>query len=154
MQRPSSSPRRPQNGSAVTEATSNDALGPEVAGRARVDTRTKDLLRRLRPGEIAVIDHEDLDRVAAEGLVAAGVAAVVNASPSASGRYPNIGPLVITAAGIPLLDGCGPDTLAAVREGAQVAIVGDDDFAVPRTSLQHRKQGCFQLLIVAMWNNY
>ncbi len=99
--------------------------GPEVAGVARVDRRTKVLLRRIRPGEIAVIDHEDLDRIAAEGLVAAQVAAVVNASPSASGRYPNVGPLLVVGAGIPLIDGCGPETLEAIADGAEVAIVGD-----------------------------
>ncbi len=109
--------------STVDEPT---ASGPEVAGSARVDPRTKVLLRRVRPGEVAVIDHEDLDRVAAENLVAAGVAAVVNAAPSVTGRYPNTGPLVITGAGIPLVDDCGPETLAAVREGSQVAIVGDE----------------------------
>ena len=59
---------------------------------ARVDRRTKNLLRRVQPGEVAIIDHEDLDRVAAEELVAKGVSAVVNASPSISGRYPNLGP--------------------------------------------------------------
>ena len=74
------------------------------AGVARVDRRTKDLVPRARRGDIAVIDHEDLDRVAAEGLVAAGVAAVVNASASISGRYPNLGPLILIEAGIPLLD--------------------------------------------------
>ena len=99
--------------------------GPEVAGLARVDRRTKELLRRIRPGEIAVIDHQDLDRIAAEGLVAAQVSAVVNASPSASGRYPNVGPLLIVGAGIPLLDGCGPATLEAITDGSRVAIVHD-----------------------------
>ena len=64
----------------------------EVVGRVRVDRRTKLLLQRVQPGEIAVIDHEDLDRIAAEGLVAAGVAAVVNAGASFTGRYPNVGP--------------------------------------------------------------
>src|SRR5437867_5787914 len=71
-------------------------------GAARVDRRTKNLVRRVHPGEIAVIDHEDLDRVAAEGLVEAGVAGVVNAAKSTSGRYPNLGPLILMQAGIPL----------------------------------------------------
>ena len=64
-----------------------------VTGACRVDRRTKDLAKRLRPGEIAVIDHTDIDRVAAESLIAAGVAAVVNAGTSISGRYPNVGPI-------------------------------------------------------------
>ncbi|MDZ4827478.1 MAG: putative cytokinetic ring protein SteA [Actinomycetota bacterium] len=86
-------------------------------GVARVGDRTKDLVKRLERGEIAVIDHRDIDRVAADGLVAAGVAAVVNASPSISGRYPNGGPIRIVEAGIPLLDDVGSDVMDLVRDG-------------------------------------
>ena len=68
-----------------------------VSGTARLDRRTKRLVGRLRPGDIAVIDHVDLDRVAADSLVAVGVAAVLNAKPSISGRYPNLGPEVLVA---------------------------------------------------------
>src|SRR6185503_20328878 len=78
-----------------------------ITGAVRLDRRTKRLVGRLRPGEIAVIDHVDLDRVAADSLVAVGVAAVLNAKPSISGRYPNLGPEVLIAAGIPLLDDLG-----------------------------------------------
>jgi uncharacterized membrane-anchored protein len=79
-----------------------------LGGRARVDPRTKDLLQRLQPGEIAVIDHEDIDRVAAEGLVQRQAAGVVNASRSTTGRYPNVGPLLLCSAGIPVIDDAGP----------------------------------------------
>ncbi|MFN2545576.1 MAG: putative cytokinetic ring protein SteA [Actinomycetota bacterium] len=96
-----------------------------ATGTARVDARTKRLLRRIQPGEIAVIDHEDLDRVAAEGLVAAGVSAVVNSAHSISGRYPNLGPLILVRAGVPLLDGVGPLLMQKVTEGAAVVIDGD-----------------------------
>jgi uncharacterized membrane-anchored protein len=92
---------------------------------ARVDTRTKRLLTRLRPGEVAVIDHEDLDRVAAEGLVARGAAAVVNARRSITGRYPNLGPLILVRAGIPLIDGVGPLLMRKVREGDRLRVEGD-----------------------------
>ena len=74
----------------------------EVIGTARVDRRTKDLVKRIEPGEIAVINHEDIDRVAGDGLIEAGVAAVVNCAKSVSGRYPNVGPIRIIDAGIPL----------------------------------------------------
>jgi uncharacterized membrane-anchored protein len=67
-------------------------VGPGVAGTARLDRRTKNLTKRLRPGDIAVIDHVDIDRVSADSLVGCKVAAVVNAAPSISGRYPNLGP--------------------------------------------------------------
>jgi uncharacterized membrane-anchored protein len=92
---------------------------------ARVDPRTKRLLQRIRRGEVAVIDHEDLDRVAAEGLVDREVAAVVNASRSITGRYPNLGPMILTDAGIPLVDGVGPLLMRKVQEGTEVRV--DDD---------------------------
>jgi uncharacterized membrane-anchored protein len=93
----------------------------EVVGRCRVDRRTKNLVQRLLPGEIAVIDHSDLDRVAADALIEAGVVAVVNASSSMSGRYPNLGPLLIAAAGIPLIDRVGAHVLDVLVEGEVVA---------------------------------
>jgi uncharacterized membrane-anchored protein len=92
---------------------------------ARVDRRTKRLLQRLQPGEIAVIDHEDLDRVSAEGLVERGVSAVVNGSRSISGRYPNLGPLILMEHGIPLIDGVGKILLRKVQEGDIVRVDGD-----------------------------
>ena len=98
-------------------------------GVARVDPRTKRLLTRVERGDVAVIDHEDLDRVAAEGLVAKGVAAVVNASPSISGRYPNLGPLVLVQAGVPLVDGVGPLLMEKVKEGAPLRVEGDRIYA-------------------------
>ena len=95
---------------------------PGVAGTVRLDRRTKNLTKRLRPGDIAVIDHVDIDRVSADALVACRVAAVVNAAPSISGRYPNLGPEIITAAGIPLVDDAGREVFARLKEGAQVRL--------------------------------
>lgn len=95
------------------------------AGVARVDARTKDLVNRARPGDIAFLNHEDLDRVAAEALVDAGVVAVVNAAASISGRYPNLGPLVLVEAGVTLIDQVGPLLLRKVREGDEVHVDGD-----------------------------
>jgi uncharacterized membrane-anchored protein len=97
-----------------------------VIGRARVDRRTKNLIPRLQPGEIAVIDHEDLDRVAAEGLILAKAAAVVNAARSSTGRYPNLGPLLLAAAGIPVVDGVGKGVMTAIREGQTVEVEGSE----------------------------
>jgi uncharacterized membrane-anchored protein len=100
-------------------ARSNRGPRPGLSGPARVDRRTKDLTKRLRPGDIAVIDHEDLDRVSAEALVACKPAAVVNASSSISGRYPNLGPEILVAAGIPLLDHAGPGVME-LRDGTEL----------------------------------
>jgi uncharacterized membrane-anchored protein len=103
------------------------AIAPApTVGPARVGRRTKELVQRIAPGEIAVIDHEDLDPVAAGSLVSAGVSAVVNAAASVSGRYPNRGPLVLVDAGIPLIDGVGSDLLDRLRDGQELSIAGGD----------------------------
>src|SRR5262244_3447675 len=95
---------------------------PGVTGRARLDRRTKNLTKRLAPGDIAIIDHEDLDRVSAEALRHLQVAAVVNAAKSISGRYPNAGPQLLVEAGIPLLDQAGPEVFRLVSEGKTVRL--------------------------------
>jgi uncharacterized membrane-anchored protein len=113
-----------------------------VVGVARVGTRTKDLAKLLQRGEIAVISHQDLDRVATESLVEAGAVAVVNASESISGRYPNEGPRCVVRAGVPLLDAVGPGVLDAVRDGDVVEVRdgalwrGDEKLAVGTTMLE------------------
>jgi uncharacterized membrane-anchored protein len=96
-----------------------------VTGTARLDRRTKRLVGRLRPGDIAVIDHVDIDRVAADSLVAVGVLAVLNAKPSISGRYPNLGPEVLIAAGITLIDDLGEALFDKLREGSTISLEGD-----------------------------
>lgn len=93
-----------------------------AAGPARVDPRTKALTKRLRPGDIAVIDHLDLDRVSAEALVACQPSVVLNAARSTSGRYPNLGPEILVEAGIPLIDDLGADVMA-ITEGHRLRIV-------------------------------
>ncbi|GIJ42566.1 MULTISPECIES: putative cytokinetic ring protein SteA [Micromonospora] len=112
----------------------------QILGTARLDRRTKRLVGRLRPGDIAVIDHVDLDRVAADSLVAVGVGAVLNAKPSVSGRYPNLGPEVLISAGIPLLDDLGEGIFERIREGDTVRIEGNtvylNDDPVAHGSLQ------------------
>jgi len=97
-----------------------------LVGCARVDARTKNLVKRLQPGDIAVIDHQDLDRVAADGIVEGAAVAVVNAAASISGRYPNGGPLQLLDAGIPLVDCAGSDILDRVREGDVLRVEGGE----------------------------
>src|SRR5690625_7400489 len=75
-----------------------------ITGVVREGDRTKQLVNRLRPGEIALISHPDLDEVAADGLRRAKVRAVLNGEASITGRYPNLGPSLLLAAGVPLLD--------------------------------------------------
>jgi uncharacterized membrane-anchored protein len=100
--------------------------GEIVVGPARADRRTKELVKRLCPGDIAVINHADIDRVAAENLIRAAPAAVINASTSFTGRYPHIGPLLIAEAGIPLIDDVGSEVLDLFTEGDELRLVGND----------------------------
>ena len=95
-----------------------------LVGPVRLDKRTKNLVRRLKPGDVAVIDHLDIDRVAADTLVEKRPVAVVNAAQSMSGRYPNAGPGILVDAGIPLLDAVGP-AVFGLQEGAEVQIDPD-----------------------------
>ena len=126
---------RPPDGDGSPDGEAPQAPSDAVVAAARVDRRTKTLLTRVLPGEVAVIDHEDLDRLAAEGLIRAQVGAVVNAARSISGRYPNMGPLLLAAAGIPLIDAVGPEVMTSVKEGTVVRIddsrvwVGADEVA-------------------------
>ncbi|HEY0938338.1 MAG TPA: putative cytokinetic ring protein SteA [Trebonia sp.] len=98
---------------------------PGILGVARTDIKTKVLVRRLGPGDIAIIDHPDLDRVSADELIACRVAAVVNASRSVTGRYPNLGPRLLVEAGIPVVDDAGKEVLTRVAEGAVVRLDKD-----------------------------
>lgn len=97
---------------------------PGTTGTVRVDRRTSTLVRRLRPGDIAVIDHLDLDRANAEALLDRGVVAVVNASPFISGRYPNLGPELLARSGVVLVDNVGTDMFGKLQDGAEGRIEG------------------------------
>ncbi|HSS34267.1 MAG TPA: putative cytokinetic ring protein SteA [Solirubrobacterales bacterium] len=95
-----------------------------IEGTARLGDRTKHLVKRLRPGDIAVIDHVNIDRIAAEELIDAGVAAVLNASPSSNGKYPNAGPLMLTRAGVRVIDAPGAGLFELLRDGDRINLDG------------------------------
>ena len=97
-----------------------------IEGVARLDKRTKNLVNRLAPGEIAIIDHLDVDQVSAESLLERKVGAVINADKFNSGRYPNTGPLLLSAAGIILIDNVGAGIFDRVKEGDTLIIAGGD----------------------------
>ena len=100
----------------------NGGSRPGISGTARVDRDIDRLLRRVEPGDIVVLDVLDLDRVTADALVDANVAGVVNASPSISGRYPNLGPEVLVANGVTLIDETGPEIFKKIKDGAKVRL--------------------------------
>src|SRR5436190_24115647 len=97
-------------------------------GRARLGKRTKLLVRRLKSGDIAVIDHEDIDRVAADDLVAIGIRCVLNAACSSSGRYPNPGPMILTDAGVHLVDVPDVPLFDLLEDGDQISVRGGQVF--------------------------
>lgn len=131
-----------------------------LTGTARLGKRTKDLTKRLVAGDIAVIDHEDIDRVAAEALLERRPAAVINAAASTSGRYPNAGPRILVDAGILLVDQAGPDLFTALHDGDEITIAdgtihvrGDDvaagtvmDAAAVAASLEAAREGLSEQL--------
>ncbi len=100
----------------------------EFTGRARLDKRTKHLVKRLTPDDVAIIDHTDLDRVSAEELVESGVRVVVNVASSQSGRYPNPGPLVLVRGGVRLIDAPGAELFDDVSDGELVTVRGGGVF--------------------------
>jgi uncharacterized membrane-anchored protein len=98
----------------------------EVRGLARLGKRTKHLVKRLRRGDVAIIDHLDLDRVSAEDLLACGVSAVINCAPSTSGRYPNAGPLLLVQAGVHLVDCPGAPLFGELEDGDVIHVRGGE----------------------------
>jgi uncharacterized membrane-anchored protein len=108
---------------AIEDVRSDTAAGVQAV--ARLDKRTKNLVKRLRPGEIAIIDHTDIDRVSAESLIECRPSYVVNAACSITGNYPNLGPLMIVASGINILDETGLRVFELIREGDRVEIIGN-----------------------------
>jgi uncharacterized membrane-anchored protein len=98
----------------------------EVTGIARLGRRTKHLVKRLRPGDIAIINHRDLDRVSGEDLIACGVRAVINCQPSSTGRYPNMGPLLLVQAGVHLVDVLDTDLFKVLSEGDPITVRGGE----------------------------
>ena len=106
----------------TTMLTRSSSSRPGIVGTVRTDRDINRLLQRLNPGDIAVIDILDLDRITADALVDARVSAVVNVSPSISGRYPNLGPEVLVANGITLIDSIGPDVFKKVKDGSTVRV--------------------------------
>jgi uncharacterized membrane-anchored protein len=98
------------------------SAGESITGTAKLGRRTKDLVKRLRPGDVAVIAHLNIDRIAAEELIATGVRAVLNAAESSNGRYPNAGPLLLVRAGVHLVDIAEGDPFELLRDGQPVTI--------------------------------
>jgi uncharacterized membrane-anchored protein len=96
----------------------------EITGHARLGRRTKDLVKRLGPEDVAIVDHADIDRVSAEELVESGVRAVVNVSRSTTGRFPNPGPLELVRAGVRLVDAPGAPLFDILSDGELVRVDG------------------------------
>ena len=114
--------------------------GREIAGPARLGRRTKRLVKVLDPGAVAVLDHKDLDRVSAEDLIAAGVLAVLNCSPSSTGAYPNMGPLLLVQAGIHLVDLPDDALFKHVSDGDAIVVRGGEVWRGPKLLVSGKVQ--------------
>ncbi len=100
----------------------------EFRGTAKLDRRTKRLVKRLGPDDIAILDHADLDRISAEELLESGVRVVFNVSDSVTGRFPNPGPLTLVRGGVRLIDVPGAELFDEVKEGEPLVVRGSDLF--------------------------
>jgi uncharacterized membrane-anchored protein len=116
----------------LSSLLSRNTSRPGVVGTARVDRDIERLLRRVCPGDIAVLDVLDLDRITADALVDAEIAAVINASQSVSGRYPNLGPEVLLANGVTLIDETGTDVFKKIKDGSKVRLYNGGVYAGDR----------------------
>ncbi len=116
-----------------------------IEGTARLGERTKHLVKRLHPGDIAVIDHVNIDRIAAEELIEAGVVAVLNASPSSDGQYPNAGPLMLARAGICLVDAPDGELFELLNDGDRLTVDGGAVRVAGREVLRGRVLGVEEL---------
>jgi uncharacterized membrane-anchored protein len=116
--------RAPRNGASRASANGRNGRAPEIVGPAKLGKRTKRLVKRLEPGDIAIVDHEDIDRVSADDLVACGVRCVVNVARSCSGSYPNSGPLTLAEGGVHLVDVPGARLFDELKDGDRLRVLG------------------------------
>ncbi len=121
---PSGADADPRDAGASSPSLPGIAPWRTVTGPARLSRRTKLLVKHLARGDVAVIDHRDIDRVSAEELVAGGAAAVLNCAPSSSGTYPNMGPQILVEAGVHLVD-LPDDGLFGELTGGESVTVSD-----------------------------
>ena len=116
--------RAPRTGAPRASANGRNGRAPEYAGPAKLGKRTKRLVKRLEAGDIAIVDHEDIDRVSADDLVARGVRCVINVAPSSSGSYPNSGPLILAESGVHLVDVPGAPLFDELKDGDEIRVSG------------------------------
>ncbi len=114
---------RPAPGRIVT--AERRIVARTVSGSVRPGRRTKLLVKHLVRGDVALIDHEDLDRVSAEELIAAGVGAVLNCRASSSGTYPNLGPQLLVEANVLLVDLSDDSLFGVLDDGDPIVVVAE-----------------------------
>jgi uncharacterized membrane-anchored protein len=117
-------PRASRKGAARASANGGPSEELHFSGCVRLGKRTKRLVKRLKPHDIAVIDHAAIDRVSGEDLVASGVRCVLNVAASASPRYGNQGPVLMADAGVHLVDMPEAPLFELLKDGDQVEVRG------------------------------
>ncbi|HXD57156.1 MAG TPA: putative cytokinetic ring protein SteA [Thermoleophilaceae bacterium] len=116
--------RAPRTGASRTSGNGRHVIALDFEGKAKLGKRTKRLVKRLEPGDIAIVDHEGIDRVSADDLVATGVRCVINVAHSCSDSYPNSGPLILAEAGVHLVDAPGSDLFDKLKDGDEIHVKG------------------------------
>lgn len=96
---------------------------PQLTGRLRKDRVTKNLVRRLRPGDIALLDHTNLDWVAAESLVSCGVRAILNTGIFCTGLFPPTAIQYLVRKGIRLVDRLPDRLFDQIKEGERISLL-------------------------------
>jgi uncharacterized membrane-anchored protein len=116
--------RAPRAGASRVSGNGRHVPAPEYEGNARLGKRTKRLVKRLEAADIAIVDHEGIDRVSADDLVETGVRCVINVAPSCSASYPNSGPLILAEAGVHLVDVPGAPLFDTLKDGDFIRVRG------------------------------
>lgn len=102
---------------------------PGLHGVLRDCTASGRGLKRLREGDIAVIDAPDITRQLSQRILAAKPAAVINLARFTTGAVPNFGPLMLLDADILLVEGAGVELSQGMRDGKRARILEDGAIA-------------------------
>jgi len=91
-------------------------------GYIKKDIKTKNLIKRLKPGDVPVLLHEDIDEVAAYSLIDKKVKLVINCAKSFTGKYPANGVKILIENNVEIIDDMGQEFYDNLNEGDIIEI--------------------------------
>lgn len=109
------------------------------------DRKTKNLCARLQPFQVAVVDHADMDEMAALSLLQASVRAVINLSPFMTGTYPAEGAKRLLEAGIPLYECTERDAALIDEVDGKLGIVRKNELWIQSEQGWKRRAGLLRV---------